>query len=104
MGGVGWEQKALKPVQLLRAGEGGKGTEKLTRLNSQMVKKARHGIAAARQSSLRRSIRMMAVIFSELRFLMGQKHPLVFKGAVLGFGIEGVEGVFLRPAMCASIR
>lgn len=42
--GVGWEQKALKPAHLPRAGEGSKETERLTCLNSQMLKKAWHEI------------------------------------------------------------
>lgn len=52
--GVGWEQKAPKPVQLPRAGEGGKETERLTCFNSQMLEEAWHQIAAPNSTGLSR--------------------------------------------------
>lgn len=52
--GVGWQQTAPKPVQLPRAGEGGKQTERLTCFNSQMLQEAWHQIAAPNSTGLSR--------------------------------------------------
>lgn len=95
--GVGWEQKAPKPAQLLRAAEGSKATERLTCLNSQMLEGGMARNIGARQHgsepSLWRSVRIIAVFCAEPWFLMGQKHQLIFKGAVLGFGTDGFEAL-----------
>lgn len=67
--GVGWEQKAPKPVQLPRAGEGGKETERLTCFNSQMLEGSMAPNSSSQQhrpeSSLRSSAGVIAVFCSK---------------------------------------
>ena len=46
------------------------------------------------ESSPWRSMRKIAVFCSKPWFLMGQKHQLMFKGVVLGFGMCGLQQLF----------
>lgn len=56
------------------------------------------------ESSLWHSIRITAVFCSKPRFLMGQKHQLIFEGTMLGLGMGGIEELFLHPMKCGEIR